>query len=57
MKKTIGVVLVAIGVALVFFGDEIADLTGLDALAKGTTANLVAATVCIMLGFLRLRRR
>lgn len=57
MKKPIGLILIAIGVALVFFGDKIADLTGLDALAKGATANLVVATVCIMLGFLRLRRR
>ena len=57
MKKAIGLTLIAIGVALIVLGDEIADLTGLDALAKGASANLVVATVCIMLGFLRLRGR
>jgi len=57
MKKAIGLTLIAIGAALVVFGDKIADLTGLDALAKGSSVNLVVATICIMLGFLRLRGR
>ena len=57
MKKAIGMILIAFGTGLLFFGDKIAELTTLDALSKGSPANFVVATVCLMLGFVRLRGR